>query len=421
MKKLIAGFITFFLVTSLTYAQWTEQTSGVTSGLNSVSPVDNNIVWVCGQAGKVLLTTNGGTNWVVKPSPNVSLNLYNIWGIDGNKAIVTGTSTIAYVYKTSNAGVNWFVVFTQSGGFVDAVGGVGNNYLLYGDPVGGRWTLWHSQDEGSTWDSNGTYLAQSGSEAGYTNAMGGVLLSNGIDGYTWFGTDNSRIYRGRDGHSWVAQPTPGISDIFTILFSDSLSGIAGGSTGLAFTSNGGNNWVISTSTPGNGGIIGIAVKLPEIWYARGTTIYYSSTGGVNWDTATTPLGGGNFTNMVMARTGGGYNIWGVRDNGGISKYTHPIGIRRINAEVPVKFTLYQNYPNPFNPSTTIKFDISVTSYSVLTIYDALGKEVADLVRENLKPGTYEVIWNASNVSSGIYYYKLIAGKITDTRKLVLVK
>lgn len=425
MKKLITVFFTVLLVTSLTFSQWSEQTSGVTTGLNSVSPVDNNIVWACGQNGKVLLTTNGGANWIITTTPNANLNFYNIWGIDGNKALVTGSSTTAFVYKTTNAGANWTQVFSQAGGFIDAIAsGLGNANILfmYGDPVSSRWSLWFSTNAGSNWDSTGLYLAQAGSEAGYNNALFYFSNPNVLHDWVWFGTDNSRIYRGsftETSTSWISGPTTGIAQIFTIGFSDSLPGIAGGSTGMAFTSNGGVNWVVSTTTPGSGSITGIAVKLPEMWFARGTTIYYSSTSGVNWVTGTTPPAG-TYTHMVMARTGG-YNIWGVRDNGGISKYTYLIGIKPISSEIPNKFALYQNYPNPFNPSTTIKFDISESSYSVLTIYDALGREAANLVNESLKPGTYEVKWDASNFSSGIYYYKLTAGNISDTKKLVLVK
>jgi photosystem II stability/assembly factor-like uncharacterized protein len=105
-------------------------------------------------------------------------------------------------------------------------------------------------------------------------------------------------------------------------------------------------------------------------------------------------------------------------------------ITSIDEEAPNlnEFTLSQNYPNPFNPTTTIQYNIPVVALSVveglhvsLKIYDLLGREVAILVNEQQKPGNYKVEWNADNYSSGIYFYKLTAGKFTQTRKMILLR
>jgi len=101
-----------------------------------------------------------------------------------------------------------------------------------------------------------------------------------------------------------------------------------------------------------------------------------------------------------------------------------IGIHHVGREVPSKFALMQNYPNPFNPTTKIRFDISsggATGRVALTIFNILGKEVAVIVKEFLKPGNYEFEWNASNYPSGIYFYKLVTGNFTETKKMILVK
>jgi hypothetical protein len=90
--------------------------------------------------------------------------------------------------------------------------------------------------------------------------------------------------------------------------------------------------------------------------------------------------------------------------------------------------LEQNYPNPFNPDTTIKFFIPKLASSnraaqnvSLKIYDILGRRVASLVNESKYPGSYEVKFNASNLRSGIYFYELIAGNFTQTKKMILMK
>jgi hypothetical protein len=106
----------------------------------------------------------------------------------------------------------------------------------------------------------------------------------------------------------------------------------------------------------------------------------------------------------------------------------PIGIEPISTEIPLKFELAQNYPNPFNPVTKIRFSIPNAPLSFgeglgvgLRIYDVLGKEIALLVNENLKPGIYEIDWNAENLPSGVYFYSLITNEFTQTKKMVVVK
>lgn len=93
----------------------------------------------------------------------------------------------------------------------------------------------------------------------------------------------------------------------------------------------------------------------------------------------------------------------------------------IANEIPTEYNIYQNYPNPFNPSTKIRFDIPKLSKVRLTVYDALGKEMAVLVNDELAPGVYETNWNATMLASGIYFYKIEAGEFTQTKRMLLIK
>jgi predicted lipoprotein with Yx(FWY)xxD motif len=106
------------------------------------------------------------------------------------------------------------------------------------------------------------------------------------------------------------------------------------------------------------------------------------------------------------------------DNSGAFTYSQSV---EIEITAPNNFALFQNYPNPFNPTTNISYQLPVTGNVTLKIYDMLGREVAILVNEVKEPGAYELKWNAANVPSGIYLYKLSAGNYTQTRKLVLLK
>ena len=98
-----------------------------------------------------------------------------------------------------------------------------------------------------------------------------------------------------------------------------------------------------------------------------------------------------------------------------------IGVTTISTEIPVNYSLSQNYPNPFNPATNLEFGISNLEFVSLKIYDNLGKEIATLVNGNLKPGLYKFNFDASGLTSGIYFYKLETDNFSATRKMLLVK
>ncbi|GBD88474.1 hypothetical protein BMS3Abin03_02410 [bacterium BMS3Abin03] len=115
------------------------------------------------------------------------------------------------------------------------------------------------------------------------------------------------------------------------------------------------------------------------------------------------------------------------DYNGIYEYSKIIG---VEIAVPTKFSLEQNYPNPFNPTTKIKFSIAKSpllggdgrgGLVTLKVYDILGSEVATLVNEEKSAGTYEVEFDASNLPSGIYFYRLESGSFSSTKKLILLK
>jgi hypothetical protein len=98
-----------------------------------------------------------------------------------------------------------------------------------------------------------------------------------------------------------------------------------------------------------------------------------------------------------------------------------IGISTIGNEVPTDFYLYQNFPNPFNPNTNIRFDISLSGNVKLKIFDITGKEVTELINAEYAPGKYNYDFNAGNLASGIYFYKLETPGYVSIRKMILVK
>jgi hypothetical protein len=94
---------------------------------------------------------------------------------------------------------------------------------------------------------------------------------------------------------------------------------------------------------------------------------------------------------------------------------------RGEEELPLAFHLYQNYPNPFNPTTTIRYALPERVFVHLGVYDVLGKEVASLVKEEQNPGTYTVEFNGDGLPSGVYYYRLTAGRYNEVKKMIMLK
>jgi len=150
------------------------------------------------------------------------------------------------------------------------------------------------------------------------------------------------------------------------------------------------------------------------------------------------LSGSSFANPNL----NGFDVVSYRGAFGTSNWTSDwtqfnprnyevIGINQISSLVPEKFSLSQNYPNPFNPTTNLEFGlpaeasakagISNLGFVSLKVYDMIGKEVATLVNENLSPGTYKYNFDASGLTSGIYFYTLKADGFSETKRMMLLK
>jgi hypothetical protein len=169
--------------------------------------------------------------------------------------------------------------------------------------------------------------------------------------------------------------------------------------------------------------------------------FYGASGsdpisGVNWwePMAGSPvLSGASFSDPLLAGfettayrgafgdvTEGGNWLVGW-SNFNPNHYTATVGINQISSNVPERFSLSQNYPNPFNPSTKINFNVPAKGFVTLKVYDALGQEVAELVNQNMNVGEYAYDFNASSLSSGIYFYTLRGENFVQTKKMLLVK
>ncbi len=140
-----------------------------------------------------------------------------------------------------------------------------------------------------------------------------------------------------------------------------------------------------------------------------TTSSNFNSGNLSWDPSTIimMLENGNYTDISNPNN---YHV-----------HNTLTGIISNNTEQPVDYTLSQNYPNPFNPTTNISFSIPTSGLITLKVYNMAGMEVAKLLSENKIAGSYTIGFNAANLPSGTYFYKLETGFFTQTKKMLLIK
>ena len=172
-------------------------------------------------------------------------------------------------------------------------------------------------------------------------------------------------------------------------------------------------------------------------YVPGSTRLYSfaEKDSVSWfsitpSNLTLPLSGvGTIESTILGTTAGSDHVYVIEE----AEYASLCFFFRVNVnvitdveetyitDIPLDYSLKQNYPNPFNPSTKISWQSPVSSHQTLKVYDVVGNEVAILVNEYREAGRYEVTFDASKLTSGIYFYKIQAGDFVETKKMILMK
>ena len=214
-----------------------------------------------------------------------------------------------------------------------------------------------------------------------------------------------------------------------VLVRNSAGGLAKISTGgatlwnLPITDCLGSYMALDNS--GNAYIAGIHITPLAVEYQ---TRAFDQGGTQRWSTGFEDNGANSWYQYPIAVSNQGDVFVGAVSQTGSSSVFKTIKYRQIETsvrddggEIPQAFSLSQNYPNPFNPSTTIRFALPKSGRIELKVYNALGQEVATLVNEDKAAGTYSLQWNAGELASGVYFYRLKAGEYTDTRKLLLLK
>jgi ligand-binding sensor domain-containing protein len=346
-------------------------TTNTPLGDNSISPktidIFNNL-WV--SVAYKGIAKFDGANWIIYDTTNSGLpsnatadiktDVYNVKWIATNRGLAKFNDTSWVIYDTSNSGIpsNGLVPITIDG-HIKWIGTFDKGIGRFNDTT---WTIYNIYNSGLPgnfiWDIKIDYT---GSVWITTHFSGLAKFNYSLNQWTVYNTTNSGI------------PS---NNLYKVLI------------------YGHNKWIGTQES-------GLA--------------YYNDT---NWVVFNFPLPSNSVLNLGLDSN---KNLW-ICTDGGLAIYnaTGIVGINN-NQNFPSNIALYQNYPNPFNVSTKIKYELPQNSHVIITVFDITGRTCGQLLNVDELAGSYEVIFNANNFASGIYFYKLETEYFTETKKMVLLK
>ncbi|HUX61859.1 MAG TPA: T9SS type A sorting domain-containing protein [Ignavibacteriaceae bacterium] len=414
--------------TSETGSTWNLTSTGYSSSyITELAAISNTLYATNGN--QVYSSTDFGNTWnkFVIPTANASdsivTRVFN--GTNALYAVMLEKGPITNghrLYRSTDNGTTWTSMALDAGGYsytyflsAYAVGSV----IFFYEP---GFRTAYSKDGGATVQTtySNTFPRTMGAVVGDDSLLLGTLGSSSYEtstdsGSTWTTLTSSPML--------AAQGLPvSINKTFFILDID------GSYYGVMKSNDGGVTWdSTDNNLPPLNGLAEIRVSGSNLVAFWGDKIFISQDLGHSWVTSSLQLADYGVTPVVAD----GYSATAILNNSlfvatqeGI--WQIPISqfitaVKSDKGSLLSSYKLNQNYPNPFNPTTTITFQIPKSSFVTLKVYDVLGREVSTLMNEQKSPGTYSVNFNASNLSSGVYFYRMKVGSFVETKKLVLLK
>ncbi len=472
MKKLFFIEAILFLILSFTIIEsqtvWTLQNNPLPNGtlLGKVQFVTAAEGWISAANGKLLHTTDSGTNWnIVTPFPNDKVTSaadpsLNMWWINQKQGwklnwIGTGFNDAqgAVMHKTTDGGITWTKkVITNALGdiglqvqFVDA----NNGWISIYNFRSRTGSILSTKDGGDNWTSISNMPATDEVSFFYFADTKNCWITSINDKPPLFQISKST----NGGTDWTVQYTDKTPNADTssssgaMQFIDQNNGWVVGPNGrILRTTNGGTAWesfsnagitnyanskclfFLNSSTGWIGTNINSSPALPTQRY-----ILQTNNSGSSWSKQVPPLTGAVFSIYFTDAKNGWFTgdqcIQNCNGPDSLKVYAAVIGhttngstgINFLDDKLPTAFSLEQNYPNPFNPVTRISYSLPKDDYVSIKIFDVLGREVMSLVNEFKNAGNYSVELNGSGLVSGVYLYKMMTNGFSSIKKLLLLK
>ncbi len=403
---------------------------------------------------------------------NVEIYDFALFPNDPNKLLVAIPDNLV---KTTDRGKNWTItdhnfscltINDQNPSIIFA-GSKPGYYLNFMDPF----YCYESEDGGDSWKSHKLFTRSGLSDYSYKMWNGDIMIFPndpekilvGVDGG---GGCGEGLYKSTDGgDSWHEEYNTGVSTIAMDPTNNDIVYL--GTTNLGYVSrseDGGNSWTLISPSYDNafvynvwdldvdkndqvfaatssglfkwGGnenwtlvkgfpttnttaiVINNHPEPPEYYVGTsGDGIFFSNDGGLTWTSYNNGLKKLSITKLVIGKS----NLFAGTINGGVWSTDLLVGIDDEKVSIPTEYNLLQNYPNPFNPTTAIRYSIPEHSNVTIKVFDVLGRKVSTIVNKSLLQGNYEVEWDASELTSGIYFYRMQAGEFVESKKMILLR
>ena len=373
---------------------WEVQNSGVSNYIQDIFFLNDSLGWAVAFElenfnirSKILSTTNSGKNWQVSNYRALDIILTTIYFQDSVNGWIGGDPF--ELSFTNDGGLNWSPANVDTGSFAYfPINKIRFSSTQYGFAVGGAidvaGVVWRTNDAGASWKAYGI-APDKFDDFIFLDSTTALSLSADIERYYPIGVLNFNL----------------VQNFWTYHELDKY----GRNTSLNRRTN------------------------AEIWGTLGcdTSFIVSKDTGKTWYFVPTKdtlcifaLGFSDSLNGIAAGEAG-YIFRYVPDS--------VVSVNEVQTQVPNSFVLEQNYPNPFNPSTVIQYTIGERQFVSIKVYDILGNEITTLVNKEQSPGIYEVEFKSQSanvglgsvLTSGIYFYRLISGSYTETKKMLLLK
>lgn len=411
MKVFIIIFLSLFANINNAQQGWILQSTGTNDSLRSVNFINLQTGWAAGTNGKIIKTTNSGKNWFsINSGTNSDLNSLSK-AISETDTILFICAESGLIIRSNDLGNIWTPL---SSGISENL-----NSVFFINTVTG-WTCGNNGKVLKTTDSGNNWTAMNSSTDIQLNS---IFFTN--ENYGWTAGFGGIFHTSDGGATWSPQFIDGYLVLRTIYFSDSLHGWSAYYDNQSFgpenarTTDGGLSWI--NYSMNNSYSISINFYNSMTGWSSGFygRINHSANGGVNWTNQISNTD--EHLNSVFFLDS--LNGW-IAGNSGVMLKTTNAGILTgftSNSSYPVKFSLSQNYPNPFNIETKFDYQLPDVGFVKINLYDISGKLVKVIEENFSSAGLYTVNFNASDLASGIYYYRMESGKFTDVKRLVILK
>ncbi|MFZ1082005.1 MAG: T9SS type A sorting domain-containing protein [Candidatus Kryptoniota bacterium] len=442
MKKLPRFLFVVFCLLPITHslrAQWVQTDGPYGANISCFAVSGSNLFAGSFDGDGVFVSTNNGASWTVADSGLTNTNVYSLavsFDTPSDTNLFAGTN--GGVFLSTNNGTSWTPVNTgltntQVNALAVSPNGAGGTNLFAGTDGG----VFLSTNHGTSWSAADSGLTTN------TAILSLAVAPNGAGGTSLFaGTDSGIFLSTNSGASWTAADLglPTNTAVLCLAVSPNGEGdtnlYAGTGDGVFLSTNNGTSWIQFN--------VGLTDTLVYSFAIYSNVIFVGTYGGIfyfanDWYMLRGKLisegwlgfndGLSSIPSVLSLIVSGNSILAGIS---GLGVWVRPISdvtaVTHDGSNAPMRFSLFQNYPNPFNPTTTIGYALPANSFVTLKVYDLLGRELKTLVNEHQNAGSHSATFNASNLPSGVYFYRLSVGSLSgqtglfmQTKKLVLIK